>query len=226
MIVVTCISDLIVRAYASFLHCLILSPMKSSHSVFAHRIWRLSRKKVLYPMIISILSLAALAGGFGCAIQMFFIKSLAELYTIADSFYVGTSTGVAADFFIAASMVYLLVQSHTGTDTLVNILMVYAINTGLFTTICRLMGLVAYAVWTDKYIFFGIYYILPELSLNALLATLNARESLRRRSKRTNAIPLGLSIGSSSGSCPTDRQDSTNPSFAIQVDKQVTVSDI
>ncbi|KAJ8487277.1 hypothetical protein ONZ45_g14400 [Pleurotus djamor] len=42
MIVVTCISDLIVRA------------------VFSHRIWRLSRKKVHYPVIISILSLASL----------------------------------------------------------------------------------------------------------------------------------------------------------------------
>ncbi|KAJ8508230.1 hypothetical protein ONZ45_g9468 [Pleurotus djamor] len=207
-IVITCLSDIVVRI------------------VFAHRIWRLSQKKKIYPLIIFFLSLTSLVGGFVCAVQMFTLASLILLPTVADSFFVGMSSGVAADLAIALSMVYF-------TDSMVNTLMIYAINTGLFTTpinfrACRLMALITYALWTEKYIFFGIYYVLPELSLNALLATLNARESLRDRMYGVTTIPLELAVGTNQASSSGDhiQGHADQQSLAVQIDKHtVTIDD-
>ncbi|KAJ8487280.1 hypothetical protein ONZ45_g14403 [Pleurotus djamor] len=208
-IVITCLSDIVVRI------------------VFAHRIWRLSQKKKIYPLIIFFLSLTSLVGGFVCAVQMFTLASLILLPTVADSFFVGMSSGVAADLAIALSMVYLLVKSQTGFKQQVPDLLKTTERPINFRA-CRLMALITYALWTEKYIFFGIYYVLPELSLNALLATLNARESLRDRMYGVTTIPLELAVGTNQASSSGDhiQGHADQQSLAVQIDKHtVTIDD-
>jgi len=59
--------------------------------------------------------------------------------------------------------------------------MLYAINSGLLTTICAAACLITYAVWPSEFIFIGVYFTLSKLFLNSLLATLNGREGLQNK---------------------------------------------
>lgn len=63
--------------------------------------------------------------------------------------------------------------------------MLYGINTGALTSLCEVACLIAYVTMPNNLIFIAIFFVLPKLLLNALLATLNARVSLQesRRSK-------------------------------------------
>ncbi|KAF4593428.1 hypothetical protein EYR38_009142 [Pleurotus pulmonarius] len=59
--------------------------------------------------------------------------------------YSNLASGVAADLSIAVALVFWLLKSRTGfkrTDSLLNTMMVYAVNTGLLTTICGFTSLV------------------------------------------------------------------------------------
>ncbi|KAL0945449.1 hypothetical protein HGRIS_000940 [Hohenbuehelia grisea] len=177
---ITCISDLIIRA------------------IFTRRVFVLSSRKWLLIVIIAIFSLTTAVTGslFAATAEN---KTFFALNDISWILYTALSSGVAADCFIAVSLVFFLLQARTGfekTDSLVNTLMAYTINTGLFTTLCQIACLITYAVWPMEFIFMGVYFSLSALYLNSLLATLNARGSLREAHGLTS-VPMELSKRSS-----------------------------
>ncbi|KDQ24901.1 hypothetical protein PLEOSDRAFT_161067 [Pleurotus ostreatus PC15] len=174
---VTCISDLIVRG------------------VFARRVWLLSGKKYFVVILIAVFSLLTAIVGFVFASKAFELGSFLAFQSISWMMYTALSSGVAADVVIAVSLVISLLRSRTGfkrTDSLVNTLMLYTINTGLFTTLCTGLCFITYAIWPAELIFMGFYFCLSALYLNALLATLNARSSLRDKQHGVSTVPLEL----------------------------------
>ncbi|KAF4594330.1 hypothetical protein EYR40_009133 [Pleurotus pulmonarius] len=75
------------------------------------------------------------------------IPTFSELWStnIQPALYANLASGVAADLSIAVALVFWLLKSRTGfkrTDSLLNTMMVYAVNTGLLTTICGFTSLV------------------------------------------------------------------------------------
>ncbi|KAL4264695.1 DUF6534 domain-containing protein [Pleurotus pulmonarius] len=174
---VTCISDLIVRG------------------VFARRVWLLSGKKYFLVILITVFSSLTAIVGFVFASRAFDLGSFLAFQSISWMMYTALSSGVAADVVIAVSLVTVLLRSRTGfkrTDSLVNTLMLYTINTGLFTTLCTALCFITYAVWPAELIFMGFYFCLSTLYLNALLAALNARSSLRDKQHGVSTVPLEL----------------------------------
>ncbi|KAG9225088.1 hypothetical protein CCMSSC00406_0008748 [Pleurotus cornucopiae] len=211
---VTCISDLIVRG------------------VFARRVWLLSGKKYFLVILIAVFSLLTAIVGFGKSSNMnelqleltnwpaltpvfaskaFELGSFLAFQSISWMMYTALSSGVASDVVIAVSLVTALLRSRTGfkrADSLVNTLMLYTINTGLFTTfvpvseslciltciasLCTGLCFITYAIWPAELIFMGFYFCLSALYLNALLATLNARSSLRDKQHGVSTVPLEL----------------------------------
>jgi len=115
----------------------------------------------------------------------------------------------------------MLAKSRTGfrrTDSLVNILLVYTINTGLLTGIVAMLCFILYAVMPDTYIFMAIFLNLSKLYLNALLATLNARSNLRdQMNGAISIIPLpGIA---ESGSDNSSKRIPTSPHIAINFER-------
>ncbi|KAF8233692.1 hypothetical protein L208DRAFT_1360199 [Tricholoma matsutake] len=91
---------------------------------------------------------------------------------------------VIADILIALSLCISLEWSRTGwkkTDSVINTLMIYSINTGLLTSICATGCLVSYVIQPLGLITIAIYYLLGKLSFNGLLGMLNARDSLHEK---------------------------------------------
>lgn len=92
------------------------------------------------------------------------------------SVYTGTDT------IIAASLCYLLYTNRTGyrrTDSLLNTLMLYTVNTGIITSICSLAAIIALKTSPHTFIVAAIEFLLTKIYVNSFLAMLNARNSLR-----------------------------------------------
>ncbi|KAG6918735.1 hypothetical protein DXG01_012220 [Tephrocybe rancida] len=115
---------------------------------------------------------------------MFFIKKelsrLSEITLFAAMPF--ALFAVLADIFIALSLVVLLWGSRTGfrrTNTLVNILIVYAINRCVLTSVVAVAEVIAFAVSPHSLWFLAIDFVVGKLYANSLLATLNSRHGMR-----------------------------------------------
>ncbi|KAF9471997.1 hypothetical protein BDN70DRAFT_515464 [Pholiota conissans] len=168
---VTNLSDLIVRGF------------------FAIRVSILCGERrllgIVLPVIITVLSLTVFSFGCGFASRSFILKTYAKMNEASYMLYASFATAVVADTLVAVSLCTLLIQSRTGfrrTDSIVTKLMAFSINTGLLTSIAAIACFVTYAIWPQRFIFMGIYFALSKLYVNSLLASLNARSSLRSQS--------------------------------------------
>ncbi|EMD31251.1 hypothetical protein CERSUDRAFT_119952 [Gelatoporia subvermispora B] len=99
------------------------------------------------------------------------------------TFYWGTAAGFLSDLWLAACLIVLFRNSRTGfrsTDSVLHVLMVYCINTTLVTTLCELATLITFALMPNTSVDYIFYLLSPKLLLNALLATYNARQDMRK----------------------------------------------
>jgi len=162
---VTCVSDLVVRI------------------IYSRRVWKISHNPYIIGLI-AITSASAFGGGFAFAIEAFIHKTFANFSHISYLLYIALGSAVAADILIASSLCLSLSRSRTGfkrTDSIVTILILYAVNSSVLTTLCSAACLITYTVWPKQFTFIGIYVCLSNLFLNSLLAMLNGRQSLKRR---------------------------------------------
>ncbi|KAI0916250.1 hypothetical protein AcV5_003243 [Taiwanofungus camphoratus] len=139
-----------------------------------------------------------------CVLRMrsFDVGDYYVLSKLSYFLYINLVSGLAADILIATSLCLFLSRHQTGssrTNSIVRLLMVYSINTGILTSLCAFACLIIYAVLplSKKFAFSAIYFVLPKLLLNALLATLNARQGLREKSA-TGVVPISLAAPSDS----------------------------
>ncbi|KAF9445714.1 hypothetical protein P691DRAFT_762259 [Macrolepiota fuliginosa MF-IS2] len=169
--------------------------------IFGKRVWTLSHSYVLTAGIASA-SLACAATGIIFVSKAFHLKGgFADFHLISVYLYTSLATGVAADLLIAISLCVGLMRTRTGfkrTDSLVNILMAYSINTSLLTTVCSIGCFITYAIWPQKLIFLGIYFCLSKLYFNSLLAALNARQILRDKMTGLSTTPTSITAGNTS----------------------------
>ncbi|THH08978.1 hypothetical protein EW145_g2331 [Phellinidium pouzarii] len=113
-------------------------------------------------------------------------------------FYVGLGSDIAVDVLVAIILCYFLRQSRTGfksTDNVINVLMMYVINTGLLTAVCATCCIAIYVAMPTTFIFIGFYFCLPKLYFNSMLAMLNSRETLPRGAISLHTIRGGAGRG-------------------------------
>ncbi|KAI0326506.1 hypothetical protein GY45DRAFT_1373911 [Cubamyces sp. BRFM 1775] len=102
------------------------------------------------------------------------------------SWLVSVSFGCAvfADMFLTGALITVLWKSRTGfrrTDSLIEVLVVYSINTGLLTSIFGFLGFVFAIILPGNLIYIGISIVGIKLYANSVLAVLNSRKSLSDR---------------------------------------------
>ncbi|TBU41892.1 hypothetical protein BD309DRAFT_230277 [Dichomitus squalens] len=82
------------------------------------------------------------------------------------------------------------------TVSMINVLMLYAINTGLVTSAVMLTCLITLGALPNTLVFVGIYYTASKFYLNALLATLNVRKTIRSHNAEASVtLPTGARSG-------------------------------
>ncbi|KAH9896099.1 hypothetical protein C8Q73DRAFT_789882 [Cubamyces lactineus] len=102
------------------------------------------------------------------------------------SWIVSVAYGLAVlcDIITASALIFVLRRSRTGvkrTDSVVDILVLYTINTGLLTTVVGLLVFVFALVRPGNLIYAGISIPGVKLYSNSVLAMLNSRRSLSAR---------------------------------------------
>ncbi|KAJ8581867.1 hypothetical protein M405DRAFT_938065 [Rhizopogon salebrosus TDB-379] len=96
--------------------------------------------------------------------------------------YMALASSTAIDILIASSLCYLLATSRTGfssTDSFINKLMGYVINTGCSTSMCSLATIITCAAMPRNFIYLAVDFLLPTLYTNSYMALLNARYYLQ-----------------------------------------------
>ncbi|KAI9058010.1 hypothetical protein FKP32DRAFT_1293009 [Trametes sanguinea] len=92
----------------------------------------------------------------------------------------GFGAAIAIDALLAVTLVITLHKSRTGfksTDTLIDLLIIYTINTGLVTGVFGMLSFVFALVWPDSLIWSACNIVATKTYANALLAVLNSRKS-------------------------------------------------
>jgi len=182
-------------------------------SIFCYRLWRLSNNNVLLVAPMFLLSLLEFAGGITFTSKG---SEVGGQYALFDTFswvvYVSLGSGVIADILIASLQAYMLWTRRTGikrTDSIVRLLVAYSVNTGLLTSMCAVACFVTFATMNDNFIYITFYHLLPKLLLNSLLATLNARQHLRK-------VDDPLSLPMQASRVRSTRQPFTSPTVSSQ----------
>jgi len=179
---------------------------------FARRVWIMSSNKYLVSLIVM---LAAVHFGLGIvftvySFQMNTIQGFNHLIWVTSA---GIGSATAADLLIAGALCFYLHKSRTGfkkTDSLISVLIVYTVSTGLITSIIGIAIVVTFAMMPNEYVWLALFWIDGKCYVNSCLAALNCRESLRERAAPLDGSFLHWQLSPlQNGSLDTSRSRST-----------------
>jgi hypothetical protein len=150
---------------------------------FGMRVWKFSRGNYLVTGLIIGMAIAQFATAILYTLKSFHLH-LGQADQIKTIGSVALSLGVFTDVFTAASLSYFLHKMRTGfkrSDTLINRLIIYSVNTGTLTSVFSAAVLASYNLMPSNLIYIGIYFILSKLFANSCVATLNTRRFIHGR---------------------------------------------
>ncbi|EIW52174.1 uncharacterized protein TRAVEDRAFT_32023 [Trametes versicolor FP-101664 SS1] len=113
-----------------------------------------------------------------------FILSLSDFKRVSWLVSAMFGFAVLVDVCLTGTLVTVLLRSRTGfkrTDSLIEVLIVYAINTGLLTSIFGLLCFIFAIILPGNLIYIGFSIVGVKLYANSVLAVLNSRRSLSDR---------------------------------------------
>ncbi|KLO04985.1 hypothetical protein SCHPADRAFT_947285 [Schizopora paradoxa] len=164
---------------------------------FIYRAWRLSRHNLVLVTFLSLFSLGQSLSILIYYIKSFNFKTLAQLSDLFILEKVLNVFGVVSDFSIAGTLIFLLQRSRTGwktTDSIVNRLILFSINTGAVTSLCAIFALIFVSVYPNTFIYITFYMLISKMYTNSLLATLNARSSVRGRGNSEDSASTSIHL--------------------------------
>ncbi|KAE9383236.1 hypothetical protein BT96DRAFT_929933 [Gymnopus androsaceus JB14] len=137
------------------------------------------------------------------------VKTFEELSAELKGLSIAVNALAAAgDLLIAGILTLLLQRAKTGyrsSDTMINKLTIFAVNTGTLSSLCAVASLVSILAAPNTFIYISFFFSMGRLYTNTLLATLNARKSIRDAAEGVNtrnadnvSLPSGLKHGASS----------------------------
>ncbi|KAH0587161.1 hypothetical protein H2248_005970 [Termitomyces sp. 'cryptogamus'] len=110
------------------------------------------------------------------------LKTWVQLEQLKGLSMVVNILAALGDGLIAGTLCYFLQRSRTGfkkSDTMISKLILFTVSTGVLTSICAIASLISILVWPSTLIYAAFYFCLGRLYSNSVLATLNARQSIR-----------------------------------------------
>ncbi|EMD32552.1 hypothetical protein CERSUDRAFT_108682 [Gelatoporia subvermispora B] len=181
-------------------------------SVYCARIGIFTGNLPVPVVIIVLCSLGEIASHVAFAIKI--EVSLGNQFSALHSFSARLVFSIIADLVLAGTQVWLLYKRRgqvRSTNSIVRTLIVYSINTGVISSLCALIQCITWATMPNNLVYSIFFASSPKLLLNALLATLNARQYLREVAKGPSgilSIPLTSVAPSSTTAAVHATQDS------------------
>ncbi|KAA1466888.1 hypothetical protein DENSPDRAFT_831794 [Dentipellis sp. KUC8613] len=149
---------------------------------FAARVWQLSNRSKVLASITVILSLAQLGLGYSLTVLCFVIKRFDKLPDYVVPVSIQSAISVLTDMTISAPLIYYLMKSKTGrkrTNSVINVLLMWAVNTALITGINELLQLITWVTMSTNLVFIIFHLVTAKLYTNSMLAMLNGRSKVR-----------------------------------------------
>ncbi|KAI0325099.1 hypothetical protein GY45DRAFT_1375029 [Cubamyces sp. BRFM 1775] len=167
------------------------------HGFYARRVYLIGGLYRPLVVVIAGFMLGELAFVIAATTESFVQATFAawERYTWLIS--AGFGCAVGADLVLTTSLILVLHRSRTGfksTDSMIDILIIYTINTGLLTGIFSLLSLIFAVVEPSNLIYVALNMVSTRSYANSVLAVLNSRRSLvERRFAQLDAGTFGMS---------------------------------
>lgn len=155
------------------------------YTYYTWRLWTLSRNVILC-VILELFAMATLISSLEFTIKGIATKmNLQQFYgpTNMRSVLVASACGTATDFLAAFSLSWYLFKNRTEmkeSRSIINILIIYTINTGLLASISALCALIATILAPHTNIALCFSFMVPPLQINGYLGSLNGRQFFRR----------------------------------------------
>ncbi|KAF5371406.1 hypothetical protein D9615_009697 [Tricholomella constricta] len=145
------------------------------------RVWLLSNKSIFLTVFILLIVLANAGLGTVWVVLSMQLETYDELLTISPITISINALSAAADVLIAASLCIMLHRARTGfkrSDSMINRLMLFVVNTGVLTSCCAVASLISLIASPLTLVYASFYFCIGRLYTNSFLATLNARRTL------------------------------------------------
>ncbi|KAE9392351.1 hypothetical protein BT96DRAFT_1023613 [Gymnopus androsaceus JB14] len=188
-----------------------------------YRISMLSGKKIWLTAFVGSFVLAEFVCVLTFAIiALMRVKTFEELSAELKGLSITVNALAAAgDLLIAGILTILLQRAETGyrsSDTMINKLTLFAVNTGALTSLCAVASLISILAAPNTFIYIPFFFSMGRLYTNSLLATLNARKSIRDS-------PEGVNTSSVDNiSLPSDLERGASPSLSFQHMKNTRIA--
>ncbi|KAF7981036.1 hypothetical protein HWV62_35482 [Athelia sp. TMB] len=146
------------------------------------RVFRLTPPKWRWPAAGLVACLVV--GEFICVVIYYargvHIKTYAELVKLKANSEAINALGAAGDVVIAVII----------SDTMINTLILFTMNTGLLTSLCAVASLVSIIAAPNTFIYIAFFFNIGRLYSNSLLATLNSRSAIRGMLSETQTVSM------------------------------------
>ncbi|KAI5121948.1 hypothetical protein M0805_002019 [Coniferiporia weirii] len=165
--------------------------------LFVTRIWHLSNGNKYLTSGISILVVAQFITTCAYFAMEYKLTEFGQLTITNNIERAALAMIVVTDVAIASVLVYLLYSSRSGfrrTDTVINRLIVYTVNTGLITALCAVAALITSLACPTTFLPDLFLFMIPKLYVNSMLASLNSRDTLRTALASTGDTELAIGL--------------------------------
>lgn len=192
------------------------------------RVYRLSNKSIVITVIVMSSVIAEFLLSVIYVAKSLPLRTFAELQQLKGISSAVNAITAASDVLIAACLCFLLQKSRTGfrrSDTMINRLMLFSLNTGLLTSIFAVASLISISVWPNAFIYIGFYFCVGRLYCNSLLATLNARRIIRATSTDDD-VSMSLQGVKKSNLATSQRPMANNISIKIDTTHELVRDDV
>ncbi|KAI0364320.1 hypothetical protein BV20DRAFT_1125692 [Pilatotrama ljubarskyi] len=155
-----------------------------SEGFFTRRVYLIGRHYRAIVVVVPILMLAILGFAIAASVDAFLRPTFADFEKVTWLTSAGFGIAVVVDFVLTGALIMTLQKSRTGfqrTDSLIDLLIIYAINTGLLTGIFSVLSFIFAITSPSKLIYSAFNIIAAKSYANSLLAVLNSRKGLMDR---------------------------------------------
>ncbi|KAJ8486821.1 hypothetical protein ONZ51_g4568 [Trametes cubensis] len=174
-----------------------------SQCFFAHRVWLVGPQLRPLVLISVVFLLVELGFSMAATIETYVRPLYKSYWSVTWVFSASFGVAIVVDSVLTGTLITILHRSRTGikrTDSMIDLLIVYSVNTGLLTGIFNILTFTFALVYPDNIIYGGFAIVTAKLYANSVLAALNARKSLIK-ADGLEMDSLGLSFAAG----PTER---------------------
>ncbi|PIL32235.1 hypothetical protein GSI_05480 [Ganoderma sinense ZZ0214-1] len=172
--------------------------MVSTQSFFVRRVYVLGRGYRIFVVFAVFLCFIEMGFFIAATTEAFIIPTFEGFKHVTWLVSTGSTMAVTSDIIITTMLIFALRQSRTGvkrTDSMLDVMIMYSINTGLLTGIFNLLSLLFAFIRPGDLIYIGFGIPGTKMYANTLMAALNSRRSLAAKGSGMvyDTSPFGVS---------------------------------